>query len=44
MNGNIYLPDEKHDFPYNKENFLYPKTRKELVEFTPFKDDKIYEE
>jgi thymidylate synthase (FAD) len=32
MNGNIYLPDAKHDFPYNKENFMYPYTRAHMLE------------
>lgn len=35
MNGNIYLPDKKHDFSYNKSNFMYPFTRHQMLENYP---------
>jgi thymidylate synthase (FAD) len=35
MNGNIYLPDSKHDFDYNDANFMYPYTRKKMLEDYP---------
>jgi hypothetical protein len=37
LNGNIYLPDKKHDFDYNKSNFMYQYTREDLLDGPKFK-------
>jgi len=37
---NLYLPDRAHDiFEYNKDNFIYQKTRKQMGESYNFQED-----
>lgn len=39
LNGNIFTPDEKHEFEYNKWNFMYPRSRHQMIGNTKFKED-----
>ena len=38
----MFLPDEDHDFDYNKENFLYPQTVHDMVYDLPEVDEVKY--
>lgn len=35
LHGNLYLPDKKHEYEYNINNFVYPYTRAQMVENYP---------
>lgn len=38
LNGNIFVPDEKHEFKYNMWNFMYPLTRHQMIGDTKYKE------
>lgn len=38
----MFLPDEYHDFPYNRENFIYEKTVHEMIYDLPSVAEEVY--